>query len=124
MIVLSVGVAVAVLLEFFSKQIKTSFVDRATESADLGLSQLFFERGIDLSLATRPKTVGTLAAQIKNFELVRQFMVTSLFFFWADLPLAIFFLGVIWIVGGQIVLVPLVLLPLGVLFGLLASGTH
>ena len=122
LMVLSVGVAVAVLLEFFSKQIKTSFVDRATESADLGLSQLFFERGIDLSLATRPKTVGTLAAQIKNFELVRQFMVTSLFFFWADLPLAIFFLGVIWIVGGQIVLVPLALLPLGVLFGLLLRG--
>ena len=122
LIVLSVGVAVAVLLEFFSKQIKTSFVDRATESADLGLSQLFFERGLDLSLATRPKTVGTLAAQIKNFELVRQFMVTSLFFLWADLPFAIFFLGVIWMIGGQIVLVPLVLLPLGVLFGLLLRG--
>ena len=41
LIVLSVGVAVAVLLEFFSKQIKSSFVDRATESTDLGLSQLF-----------------------------------------------------------------------------------
>lgn len=122
LVVLSVGVAVAVLLEFFSKQIKSSFVDRATESADLGLSQLFFERGIDLSLATRPKTVGTLAAQIKNFELVRQFMVTSLFFLWADLPFAIFFLGVIWMIGGQIVLVPLVLLPLGVLFGLLLRG--
>ena len=122
LIVLSVGVAVAVLLEFFSKQIKSSFVDRATESTDLGLSQLFFERGIDLSLATRPKTVGTLAAQIKNFELVRQFMVTSLFFLWADLPFAILFLGVIWMIGGQIVLVPLVLLPLGVLFGLLLRG--
>ena len=122
LIVLSVGVAVAVLLEFFAKQIKTSFVDRTAESADLGLSQLFFERGLDLSLATRPKTVGTLAAQLKNFELVRQFMVTSLFFLWADLPFALFFLGVIWMIGGQIVLVPLVLLPLGVLFGLLLRG--
>ena len=73
-------------------------------------------------MATRPKTVGTLAAQIKNFELVRQFMVTSLFFLWADLPFAILFLGVIWMIGGQIVLVPLVLLPLGVLFGLLLRG--
>lgn len=122
LIVLSVGVAIAVLLEFFSKQIKTSFVDRATASTDLGLSQLFFERGIDLNLATRPKTVGTLAAQLKNFELIRQFMVTSLFFLWADLPFAIFFLGVIWMIGGQIVLVPLTLLPLGVLFGLLLRG--
>ena len=122
LIVLSIGIGVAVLLEFLSKQIKSSFIDRATESTDLGLSQLFFERGIDLSLATRPKTVGTLAAQIKNFELVRQFMVTSLFFLWADLPFAIFFLGVIWMIGGQIVIVPLVLLPLGVLFGLLLRG--
>ncbi|MDA8615037.1 ATP-binding cassette domain-containing protein [Alphaproteobacteria bacterium] len=122
LIVLSVGVGLAILLEFFSKQIKTSFVDRATESTDLGLSQLFFERGIDLSLATRPKTVGTLAAQIKNFELVRQFMVTSLFFLWADLPVAIFFLGVIWMIGGQIALVPLALLPLGVFVGLLLRG--
>lgn len=122
LIVLSIGVAVAVLLEFIAKQIKTGFIDRVTESADLGLSQLFFERGIDLSSATRPKTVGTLAAQIKNFEHVRQFMVTSLFFLWADLPFALFFLGVIWMIGGKIVLVPLLLLPLGVLFGLLLRG--
>ena len=120
--VLAAGVLVAILLEFFAKQIKTSFIDRSTESIDLSLSQLFFERGIDLRLESRPKTVGTLAAQIKNFEMVRQFMVTSLFFLWADLPFALFFLGVIWMIGGQVVLVPLVLLPIGVLFGLLMRG--
>lgn len=120
--VLAAGVLIAILLEFFAKQIKTGFIDRSTESIDLSLSQLFFERGIDLRLESRPKTVGTLAAQIKNFEMVRQFMVTSLFFLWADLPFALFFLGVIWMIGGQVVLVPLVLLPIGVLFGLLMRG--
>jgi ATP-binding cassette subfamily C protein LapB len=119
LVVLSAGVVIALLLEFAAKQIKSGFVDKAGESIDLSLSQLFFERGIDLRLETRPKTVGTLAAQIKNFEMVRHFMVTSLFFIWADLPFALFFLGVIWLIGGPIVLVPIILLPIGILFGLI-----
>lgn len=118
LLVLTVGVLITVVLEFAAKQIKTSFVDRASDSIDRSLGQMFFDRGLDLKLNTRPKTVGTMAAQIKGFDSVRQFMMTSLLFFGADLPFAILFLSVIWMIGGAVVLVPLVILPLGILFGL------
>ena len=116
--VLTAGVLLTLFLEFLAKQIKTSFIDRASDSIDRSLGQLFFERGLDLRLNTRPKTVGTMAAQIKGFDSVRQFMMTSLLFFGADLPFAFLFLSVIWFIGGSVVLVPLIILPIGILFGL------
>lgn len=117
--VLTVGVLIAVALEFLARQIKTSLVDRISEAVDLDLGQRFFERGIDINLSRRPKSVGTMASQIKNFETVRSFLMTWMMFKWADLPFALVFLVVIWLIGGQIVLVPLILVPLGVIFGLL-----
>ena len=117
--VLTVGVLIAVALEFLARQIKTSLIDRISESVDLDLGQRFFERGIDLNLTRRPKSVGTMASQIKNFESVRSFLMTWMVFKWADLPFALVFLAVIWLIGGYIVLVPLVLVPLGIIFGLL-----
>lgn len=117
--VLTVGVLVAVFLEFVSRQIKTGLIDRIAESVDLDLGQRFFERGVDLNLTRRPKSVGTMASQIKNFESVRAFLMTWMMFKWADLPFALVFLVVIWLIGGPIVLVPLILVPLGIVFGLI-----
>lgn len=116
--VLGLGVLIAICLEWLGRQIKTSFVDRASEAMDLSLAQIFFERSLDLRLPDRPKTVGTLASQIRQFESIRQYRISSVIFRWADLPVALFFLAVIWWIGGDIVVVPIALLALGVLFGL------
>jgi len=122
LIVLSVGVVLAVLLELIIKQVRASMVDRACKAIDQSLSSVFFGKALDIRLDARPATVGTFAAQIRHFESVRNFMTSSTLFIFADAPFALLFIGVIAFVGGQVALVPLVILPIAILIGVLFKG--
>jgi ATP-binding cassette subfamily C protein LapB len=53
--------------------------------------------------------------------MVRNFMTASTLFVLADLPFVIFFIAVIWAIGGAIALVPLILLPLSIFAGFYAT---
>lgn len=118
LMVLTAGVAIAMLLELISKQVRAHMVDKACKAIDQDLSSVFFGKALDIRLDARPKTVGTFASQIRHFESVRNFMTSSTLFIFADAPFALFFVGVIALIGGQVALVPLVVLPLAFLLGM------
>ncbi len=115
--VLSVGVCAALVLDMMLKQVRSYVVERAATRIDGELSQWFFERSLGIRLECRPPSVGTLAAQIKGFELVRGCMSATSIFMLADVPFAVFFVAVIGLVGGWMVLVPLALLPASLVTG-------
>ena len=117
--VLTVGVLISVALEALGRQLKTHLVQRSSRRIDQHLSQLFFERALSLRMDSRPGSIGTLAAQIRGHESVRQYMTTSFLFIFADLPFALIFLVFIWVLAGPVVLVPLTLVPIGLCIGLL-----
>ena len=118
LMVLTAGVAIAMLLGLISKQVRAHMGDRACKAIDQDLSSVFFGKAMDIRLDARPKTVGTFASQIRHFESVRNFMTSSTLFIFADAPFALFFVGVIALIGGQVALVPLVVLPLAFLLGM------
>lgn len=122
LIVLTVGVAVAVLLELLLKQVRNHMVDRACNVVDRDLSSWFFDRMLSVRMEVRPNAVGTLASQVKGFELVRGVMTSTSLFVLADLPFAVFFVLVIAAVGGWVAMVPLVVLPLALLLGLVLQA--
>lgn len=117
--VLSVGVVAALALEFMLKHVRGYAIEKTATRIDTELSQWFFERALGIRLESRPPSVGTLAAQIKGFELVRGIMSSTSIFMLADVPFAIFFICVIAMVGGWMVLVPIVLLPVSLITGLM-----
>jgi ATP-binding cassette subfamily C protein LapB len=110
--VLTIGVALAIGFEFLMKQSRAHIVDRASKSIDLELSSVFFGKAMSIRMDARPATVGTFASQIRHFESVRNFMTSSTLFIMADAPFALFFIAVIYLIGGPIALVPLVVVPL------------
>lgn len=120
--VLTLGVAVAIGIELVLKQVRAFMVDRACKAIDQELSAVFFGKALDIRMDARPRTVGTFASQIRHFESVRNFLTSSSLFIMADLPFAIFFVGVIAIIAGSVALVPLVSVPLAVLAGLAFKG--
>lgn len=69
--VLTVGVSLAVILEFLLRLLRGRMQERVASSIDQTLSRRFFERMLNVRMEARPPTVGTLASQIKGFELVR-----------------------------------------------------
>ncbi|MDP1526038.1 MAG: ATP-binding cassette domain-containing protein [Rhodocyclaceae bacterium] len=125
--VLSVGVAGAILFEFMLKHVRAVIVDNACKAMDCELSEWFFQRALSIRMEGRPPGVGALASQVRGFELVRGIMTSTSLFVLVDIPFAIMFVGVIGIVGGALVLVPVVALPCALLAGLLfqhAIGKH
>lgn len=109
---LSIGVGIAVIFEFIIKQVRSLMVDRGCKAIEEELSDVFFGRMLDIRMEARPSSVGSFAAQVRQFELVRSFMTSSTVFLIADLPFCLLFVGVIAVIGGMLATIPLVLLPL------------
>lgn len=120
--VLTVGVLLAVVLEFSMKQVRAHMVDRASKAIDQELSGVFFDKALGIRMDARPSTVGTFASQIRHFESVRNFMTSSTLFILADAPFALLFIGVMALIAGPVAIVPLIMVPIALLSGLLCRG--
>jgi ATP-binding cassette, subfamily C, bacterial LapB len=121
LVVLSIGTLIAVLFELLMRQLRAVFVDKACRSIDNELSGVFFDQALSVRMDARPKSVGTFASQLKQFELVRNFLTSSTLFVMTDAPFAILFIIVIWMIGGYVALPPLLLLPISLGLGLYAK---
>ena len=120
--VLTIGVLLAIFFELIMKLVRSHMVDRASKVIDLELSGVFFSKALAIRSDCRPKTVGTFAAQIRHFESVRNFMTSSTLFILADAPFALFFILVIYFIAGPVAYVPLIMIPVGLLIGLMMRG--
>lgn len=112
LLALTFGVAIAVVFEFVLKQVRSLMVDRGCKAIEEELSDVFFGRMLDIRMEARPRAVGTFAAQVRQFELVRNFMTSSTVFLIADLPFCFLFVAVIGVIGGLLAAIPMLLLPL------------
>ena len=115
--VLSIGAFLGVVFEFVMREIRAAMVDRACKEIDLELSGIFFGKALSIRMDRRPSTIGTFAAQIRQFESVRNTLTSTTLFLLADMPFALFFIGVIALIAGKVALVPLGLLPVAILTG-------
>lgn len=120
--VLTIGVAIAIGFEFILKQVRSYLVDTTAKSIDQSLASKLFTRAMDIRLDKRPKTIGTFASQLKQFDSVRNFMTSSTLFVLADLPFALLFIFIIYLIAGPVALVPLVVIPLALFVGLSFRG--
>lgn len=117
LLVLTVGALIGIVLELTLKQVRAHMVERACKMIDQELSAVFFGKALDIRMDARPRTVGTFASQIRNFESVRNFMTASTLFILADVPFALFFVLVISFISLPVALVPLVMVPLSIAVG-------
>jgi len=109
---LTIGVGIALLFEFILKQVRSLMVDRGCKAIEEELSDIFFRRMLGIRMEARPRSVGSFAAQVRQFELVRHFMSSSTIFLMADLPFCFLFIAVIGMIGNWLAVIPLVLLPI------------
>ncbi|MCR4942363.1 MAG: type I secretion system permease/ATPase [Campylobacter sp.] len=106
--VLAIGVGVVYVIDFILKFIRAYFLEIAGKKSDIIMSSLIFERVMDMKFNNRPKSVGSFANNLKEFETIRNFFSSASITAIVDLPFAIIFLLVTYFIGGYIVCVPLV----------------
>lgn len=120
--VLFSGVIFAVLIETLLKGLRSGVLDLTNKLIEIDLSQKFFNKSLRIRMDARPRTIGTFASQIREFELVKNFLTSSTLYALVDAPFALLFLLVILIVGGpELAIVPLLAMPVLILVGMIVQ---
>ncbi|MDN7447711.1 type I secretion system permease/ATPase [Burkholderia multivorans] len=119
--VLASGVALALVLELVLRTARVSIADHFGKQADLKLSAMFFARVLDIRNDARPRSPGTLVAQLRDLEQLRELLTSSTMGVLIDIPFVVTFLFIIWMLGGPLAFVPLAAIPLLILPGVFAQ---
>ena len=98
--VLATGVVIVFAFDFLLKLLRAYFVDIAGSVADLKLASAIFAQVMDLQLAARPTSAGAFANDLREFESLRDFFNSASITALVDLPFLLFFIAVIWLLGG------------------------
>ena len=108
--VFAIGVLIVYTLDTFLKFARAILLERAGKKSDVIMSSIIFVKVMDLNMASHPKSVGSFASNLKDFDLIRSFLTNMTLTVLVDMPFAILFLFVIWYIGGWMVVVPLVMM--------------
>ncbi len=106
------GVLVVYTLDTFLKFARAILLERAGKKSDVIMSSMIFEKVMDLQMASHPKSVGSFASNLKDFDMIRSFLTNATLTVLVDMPFAILFLFVIGYIGGWMAVVPLVMMLL------------
>ena len=108
---LAIGVGFAVMFDTLLKGARSRIVERASVGADIAVNEDIFEQFIEVSNTKDRKSVGELASVMRDFEVYRDFMSSATILTLIDLPFVLVFVGVIYIIGGPLFLIPLICIP-------------
>ncbi|WP_218509475.1 type I secretion system permease/ATPase [Variovorax sp. dw_308] len=110
--VLTTAVVLLTGFEFVMRLLRSNLLETAARRMDVSLSSKVFAQCLRMRAADRPASGGVLANTVRDFESVREFFATGTLTVLGDLPFMLLYLGVIGLVGGKLVLVPLICIPI------------
>ncbi len=116
--VLVAGLLIGTLFELILRVVRAHLLDQAGKKTDLILSATLFERITGMSMKARPATIGGFAQSIHDFQGLREFLTAVTLTSIIDLPFVVLMLLVIGLLGGWLVVIPLIAFPVTILFAL------
>jgi ATP-binding cassette subfamily C protein LapB len=109
---LAIGVSIAMLFEFIARNVRAHVLDVAGKKADLVMGALLFRKAMAIRMEHKPASAGSFANQLREFESVRDFVASATLATISDLPFTLLFVAVIFMIGGVLGFVPLILIPI------------
>jgi ATP-binding cassette subfamily C protein LapB len=121
LIALSIGLAIVIVFDFALKTLRAYFVDVAGARIDREVGESVFAQLLAIRLDQKKGSTGALAGVIRELETLRDFFASATLTAVVDVPFIFVTLGVIALIGGWVVTVPLIMIPLVVLVGLITQ---
>jgi ATP-binding cassette, subfamily C, bacterial LapB len=115
--VLSTGIFVVFFFDFILKSLRSYFIDWANKKTDSELSTKIFSHVMGIRMIERPKSVGSMANIVQSYELFRDFITSGTITILIDIPFVFIFIFVIYMIGGPLFWVPILVIPLILFFG-------
>lgn len=117
--VLAIGVIIVIAFDLLLKSLRAYFVDNAGKRADVLLSSRIFEQVLNIQVKARPASAGAFANHLREFETLRDFFTSVTVTALVDLPFLGIFLFIIYLIGGSVVVIPAMAIPIVLLIGLI-----
>jgi ATP-binding cassette subfamily C protein LapB len=114
--VLAIGLLIGTAFELTLRLVRARLLDQAGKKTDVILSATLFERITGMAMKARPASIGGFAQSIHDFQGLREFLTAVTLTSIIDLPFAVLMLAVIGLLGGWLVVIPLVAFPITILF--------
>lgn len=96
---LAIGMVIVLGADLLLRKLRSRFVDEASARIDIQISATLMERVLGMRLEHRPESVGSFASNLRGFEQVRDLIASSTVTALIDLPFALLFLLVIFIIS-------------------------
>ncbi|WP_100752715.1 type I secretion system permease/ATPase [Vibrio salilacus] len=120
--VLASGIFVIFLFDLTLKLMRSYFIDVAGKKSDILISSKLFSKVMGIRMESRPASVGAFARHLQEFESIREFFTSATIGSLIDLPFAILFLLLIWLMAGSLVFVPIIGVLILIIYSLLIQG--
>ena len=114
---LSIGLGIILLFDFLLKILRAYFVDVAGADIDRDIGENMFTRLLSIRLDQPRGSTGGLAQMLRELETLRDFFASATLVALVDVPFILVTLAVMAMIGGWLVLVPIMLIPVVVLVG-------
>lgn len=118
LVALTIGVSVALLFDFLVKTLRSVFIDKAGQQADLRMGRRIFDHVLNLQMSAKRGSAGGFANTLREFETLRDFFASASLVALVDLPFILLFIWVIYLIGGPLFMVPLLAVPLVLIVGI------
>ncbi len=106
--VLAFGVVLALAFDFVLRVARSRLIDEVGRKLDAKLSQKLFEKVMNLPMTERQGSTGAFARRVSEFEMVRDFFASTTVVLAVDVVFLFLFLGLITVLAGWLVMVPIV----------------
>src|SRR3954465_1066221 len=115
--VLALGVLFALGFDFTLRIARARLIDEVGRKMDAKLSQKLFEKVMNLPMADRQGSTGALARRVSDYETVRDFFASTTVVLAVDIVFLVLFLGLITVLAGWLVFIPMAGIALMLLAG-------
>jgi ATP-binding cassette subfamily C protein LapB len=117
LVALTIGLAIVIIFDFILKMLRAYFVDHAGAQIDRDIGEAVFERLLAMRLELKKGSTGALAGMMRELEALRDFFASATLTAIVDVPFIVITLVLVAIIGGKVVFVPALMVPLVILVG-------
>ena len=103
---------IALVFDFILRMLRSIVIDNSGRKIDMNVSSKLFKKSLDISMSKRSGRSGDIANQIREFETVRDFFTSASMASMIDLLFIGVFLSVLWLLVGELALIPMLAVPI------------
>ena len=109
---LGLGVTLAIMFDFLIKQLRLNLLEQTGKKIDNLLASQLMRKLLSVYGEYKPKSIGGFSNEISGYESIREFFTSATLVALFDFPFVFLFLWLVSFIGGALVYIPLVAIPL------------